>query len=126
MSAHASQPPASHSTLRIGAAIALLLLGLVELPRLLAALTGGVGLYAVAAHAVLALLAVLSGIGLWLRTSWAPPSILAFGCAFAATRLIDAFVLGVRPWLFALVAAAAAVAAALLLAAWARGESRLG
>jgi len=116
-----SHPPA----LRIGIAIALLLLALVELPRFLAALGGPVGPYAVAAHAVLALLAVLSGVGLWLQTSWAPAAIVALGCAFAATRLIDAFVLGVRPWLFALLAAVAAVVAALLLAAWARAESRL-
>lgn len=126
MSAHAPQPPASLSpTLRIVAAIALLLLGIVELPRLLAALTGDVGLYGVAAHAMLALLAVLSGVGLWVRTSWAPAVILALGFVFAATRLMDAFVLGVRPWLFALIAAVVAVVAALLLAAWAKGQSRL-
>ena len=126
MSAHAPQPPASLSpALRIGIAIALLLLGVVELPRLLAALTGGVGLYGVAAHATLALLALLSGVGLWVRTAWAPAVILALGFVFAATRLIDAFVLGVRPWLFALIAAVAAVVAALLLARWAKGQSRL-
>ena len=112
-------------TLRIVFAIALLLLALVELPRLLAALSGGVGVYAIAAHAVLALLAVLSGVGLWLRASWAPAAILALGCAFAATRLIDAFVLGFRPWLFALLSAVLAMVAALLLAARAREEARL-
>jgi hypothetical protein len=115
----------SHSSgLRIVAALALLLFGLVEVPRFLAALTGVTGVYGVAAHALLALLAALSGVGLWLRTRWVPAAILALGCVFAATRLIDAFVLGIRPWLFALLAAVASVVAALLLAAWARAEGR--
>jgi hypothetical protein len=113
------------SALRTSAALALLLFGLVELLRFLAALTGVAGFYAVAAFGALALLAGLAGVGLWLRTPWAPPAIVALGCVFAATRLIDAFVLGIRPWLFALLAAAAAVIVALLLAAWARAEARL-
>jgi hypothetical protein len=110
-------------TLRIGAAIALLLLGLVDLLRFLA-LTVSPSLYPLATYGALALLAALSGVGLWLRTAWAPAALLALGCVFAATRLIDPFVLGLRPWLFALLAAVAALVAALLLAAWARAEVR--
>lgn len=65
----------------------------------------------------------LAGLGLWLRDPRAPAAIVALGCAFAATRLIDAFVLGIRPWLFALLAALAALVAAPLLAAWTRSDT---
>ncbi len=112
------------SRLRIGAALALLLFGLVELLRFFA-LAGGPSFYPLAVHGALALLAGLAGVGLWLRDPRAPAAVVALGCAFAATHLIDAFVLGIRPWLFALLAALAAVVAALLLAAWARSEARL-
>lgn len=110
-------------TLRIGAAAALLLLGLIELLRFLALIVSP-SLYPLVASGALALLAVLTGVGLWLRAAWTPAAILVLGCAFAATRLIDAFVLGVRPWLFALLAAVTALAAALLLAYWVRAEAR--
>jgi hypothetical protein len=111
--------------LRIGAALALLLFGLVELLRFLALLTSVTGFPALAAaHGALALLAAVSGVGLWLRTPWAPVAILAIGCVFAATHLIEALVLGIRPWLFALLAAVAALGAASLLAVWARAEAR--
>jgi uncharacterized membrane protein len=68
-------------------------------------------------------LAGLAGLALWLRDTRAPVAIIALGCVFAATRLIDALILGIRPWLFALLTALAALAAALLLAAWARSEA---
>ena len=112
------------SGFRIGATLALLLFGLVELLALVA-LAASPGFYPLAVRGVLALLAGLAGLGLWLRDPRAPAAIVALGCAFAATRLIDALVLGIRPWLFALLTALAAVVAALLLAAWARSESRL-
>ena len=112
------------SGMRVGAALALLLFGLIELSYFLA-LAVSPSFYPLAVHGALALLAGLAGLGLWLRDPRAPVAILALGCVFAATRLIDALVLGVRPWLFALLAACAAVVAALALAAWARSEARL-
>jgi len=113
------------STLRIGVAVALLLIAGLELLRFASALTAVVGVYVEIAHGAFALLAALAGIGLWLRRPWAPAAIVALGCVFAATRMIDALVLGIRPWLLALLAAAAAVVAAVVLAAWARSEARL-
>jgi len=56
----------------------------------------------------------------------APVAILALGFVFAATHLIDALVLGIRPLLFALLAAIAAVLAALVLARAARIPSGPG
>ena len=110
--------------LRIAVALALLLLALVELLRFLA-LVAGPSFYAPLTCAALALLAGLSGVGLWRRAPWAPPAILALGVVFAATRLVDALLLGIRPWLFALLAAVAALVAAWLLAGFARAEARL-
>jgi hypothetical protein len=112
------------SRFRIGVALALLLLALIELAHFLA-LAASPGFYPLAVQGVLALLAGLAGCGLWLRDPRAPAAIVALGCVFAATRLIDALVLGIRPWLFALLTAIAAVVAALLLAAWARSRAHL-
>jgi hypothetical protein len=106
--------------LRIAVAAALLLCAVLFLLRFVAALGGAAAVYTPAVHAVLAVLAALAGVGLWRQTRWAPLALVAFGCAFAAARLVDAFVLGIRPWLFALLSAAAALVVALLVAAWAR------
>jgi hypothetical protein len=111
------------ATFRRAAAIALLLFALVELLRFLA-LAVGPSFYAAAACAASALLAGLSGVGLWRRAPWAATAILLLGGVFATTRLLDAIVFGIRPWLFALLAAAAAIVAAWLLASWARAEAR--
>jgi hypothetical protein len=103
---------------RLVLALALLALGAIEGLRA-AVLIGVAGPYPLGAHLAFALLALSAGVGLWLRRAWAAAAILALGGVFAATRLIDAFVLGVRPWLFALLAAAATSIITLLLAAWA-------
>jgi len=81
--------------LRIAAAIELLSFALVELLRFLALAVDvrGVGP-----------LAGLSGVGLWRRAPWASTAIVLLGVVFATTRLLDALVFGVRPWLFALLA----------------------
>jgi hypothetical protein len=110
--------------LRIAMAAALLLCALVLLLRFVATLGGAVGLWTPAAHATLAVLAALAGVGLWRETRWAPFALVALGCTFAATRLVEALVLGIRPWLFALVSSAAALVVAFLLAAWARERSQ--
>jgi len=110
--------------LRASAALALLLIALVELLRFLAALAAPLGLYTTGVHFAIALVAGLAGIGLWRRMPWAPAVIVGLGIVFAAMLVIDALVLGIRPWLFALLGAAAALVAALLVAAWARTEAR--
>ena len=108
---------------RTGAALALLLFALVELLRVFA-LAVVPTFYPLAVHGALALLASLAGLALWRRDARAPAAIVALGCVFAATRLIDALVLGIRPWFFALLTALAALVAALLLASWARSDVR--
>jgi hypothetical protein len=106
--------------LRIGMAAALLVCALLLLLRFAAAVGTAVGPYTPAVHLVLALLAGLSGVGLWRQARWAPRALVALGCTFAAARMVEAFVLGIRPWLLALLSAAAALVVALVLAAWAR------
>ena len=110
-------------TPRVAIAFALLLFALVELLRFLA-LAVAPDFHLLAEHAALGLLAGLAGLALWRRLPWAPAAILAFGFAFATVRLIDALVLGIRPWLFALLTAVAAVVTALLLAARAKPAGR--
>src|SRR5262245_20813791 len=96
--------------LRVAIALALWLFSLVELLRFLA-LAGAPALHgpAFAEHGALALLAGLAGFALWSRARWAPAALLVFGFVFAVARLLDALVLGIRPWLFALFTALAAV-----------------
>jgi hypothetical protein len=113
----------SSSVLRAGVALALLAYAIVELLRSLA-LAASPELYPFLVHTVLAFLAGWAGIALWMRSRWAPVALVTLGTVFAATRLLDAFVLGIRPWLFALLSASTAILAALLLARWARAESQ--
>lgn len=106
--------------LRIGVAAALLVLALIFLLRFASTVGVAVGVYTPTVHLVLALLATLAGVGLWRQARWAPPALVAFGCAFAAARIVEAFVLGIRPWLLTMLSAAAALVLSLVLAAWAR------
>jgi hypothetical protein len=106
--------------LRIGVAAALLVLALLFLLRFAATVGTAVGVYTPAVHLVLALLATLAGVCLWRQTRSAPAALVAFGCSFAAARIVEALVLGIRPWLLALLSAAAALVLTLVLAAWAR------
>lgn len=113
--------------LRIGVALGMLLLGVYELLHLLAASASSSDLYSLAMHGALAVLASFAGIGFWVCARWAPAVLLTLAAVFAASRLIDAFVLGIRPWFFAVLAAAVAVALAVALAARvmpARGRRR--
>jgi hypothetical protein len=108
--------------LRLGLAAALLVCSLVLLLRFVGTVGGFGGLWVPAAHAVLAVLTALAALGLWAEARWTPLALVVLGCTFAATRLVEAFVLGIRPWLFALLAAAAALVASLVLAAWVRAR----
>jgi hypothetical protein len=103
--------------LRIAVACALLVFALVLLVRFAAALAADVGLWVPSVNVTLGVLAVLAGVGLWRETRWAPLALVALGAAFAAAQLVEALVLGIRPWLFALLSGAAGLVVALLLAA---------
>jgi hypothetical protein len=117
---HATSPLSP--PLRLGLAAALLVCSLVLLLRFVGGLGGPGGLWVPMAHGVLAVLTALAALGLWAEARWAPLALVVLGCTFAATRLVEAFVLGIRPWLFALLAAAAALVASLVLAAWVRAR----
>ncbi len=82
---------------------------------MLAAPTSPLLLLALALQAVLA---ILAAVGVWLQQSWAAASLLVLGASIAATALVEAFVLGIVPWLYALLIAIAAIAIALLLGAY--------
>ncbi len=113
----------SSSVLRAGVALALLAYAVVELLRSLA-LVASPELYPFLVHTVLAFLAGWAATAFWLRSTLAPLALVTLGAVFATTRLLDAFVLGIRPWLFALLSALTALLVALLLAGWARVESK--
>jgi hypothetical protein len=110
-------------TLRWVVAVALVVAGAVGFLRMAAVLPAGEAA-SVVGLALLAVAALLAGIGLALRARWAAPALLALGAVFAATRLYDAFVLGIRPWLVATLAALAGLIAAIWLAALARKDQR--
>jgi hypothetical protein len=114
---------ASSSVWRIAVAFALLAYALVEGMSALA-LAASPELYPFLVRAALALLAGWAGIAFWLRSSWAAVALVTLAAVFAATRLLDAFVLGIRPWLLALLTALTAILGALLLAGWARVEAK--
>jgi hypothetical protein len=111
------------SVMRAGVALALLAYAVVELLRSLT-LAASPELYPFLVHTVLAFLAGWAGIALGVRSRWAPVALVTLGTVFAVTRLLDAFVLGIRPWLFALLTALTAILGALLLAGWARVEAK--
>jgi hypothetical protein len=68
------------------------------------------------AFALQALLAILAAFGVWRQRPWAGSMLLLLGAAIAATVLVEAFVLGIIAWLYALLIAVAAILIALLLA----------
>jgi hypothetical protein len=67
-----------------------------------------------------ALSGIIAGVGVALRAAWAPVVIVVLGVSVAATAFIEGFVLGIAPWLFALVRAVVAVVLALVAAAYVR------
>lgn len=70
------------------------------------------------AFALQAVLAILAAIGVWRQQRWAAASLLLLGASIAATALVEAFVLGIIAWLYALLIAVAAIVIALLLSAY--------
>jgi hypothetical protein len=109
--------------LRIALAAALLACAVVLLLRF-AATVGAGGVWAPFVQLTLGVLAALAGAGLWRETRWAPAALIGLGSAFAASRLVEALVLGIRPWLIALLSAAAGLVVALVIAAAVGERSR--
>ena len=68
--------------------------------------------------ALQAVLAILAAVGVWLRQRWAAAALLLLGASVAATALVEAFVLGIIGWLYALLIAIAAIVVTLLLGAY--------
>ena len=99
-------------------AIALLVYGLYHAIYAIAMLPGPASPLLLLAFAVQAMLAILAAAGVWRRERWAGTTLLLLGASIAATALIEAFVLGILPWLYALLIAAAAILIALLLRAY--------
>ena len=70
------------------------------------------------AFALQAVLAILAAIGVWRHQRWAAAALLLLGAVVAATALVEAFVLGIIAWLYALLIAIAAIVIAILLGAY--------
>jgi hypothetical protein len=67
------------------------------------------------AFALQAALAILAAVGVWRGQQWAAAALFLLGASIAATALVEAFVLGIIGWLYALLIAIAAIVIALLL-----------
>jgi hypothetical protein len=76
------------------------------------------------AFALQAVLAILAAIGVWRQQRWAAAALLLLGASIAATALVQALVLGIIGWLYALLIAIAAIVIALLLAAYVNRSRR--
>jgi hypothetical protein len=68
--------------------------------------------------ALQAVLAILAAVGVWRRQPWAATALLLLGASVAATALVEAFVLGIIGWLYALLIAIVAIGVTLLLGAY--------
>lgn len=99
----------------------------------IAMLPGPTSLLLLLAFAIQAVLAILATFGVWRDQRWAAAALLLLGVSIAATVLVEAIVLGIRPWPYALPIAIAAIAIALALGSYldrsgslldGRGDSR--
>jgi hypothetical protein len=84
----------------------------------IAMLTGPASPLLLIAFALQAVLAILAATGVWRQQRWAGTALLLLGTSIAATLLVEAFVLGIMAWLYALLLAVAAIAVALILGAY--------
>ena len=66
-------------------------------------------------------LAVAAAVGVWLAQPWASLALILLGASIAATYLVEAFVLGIVAYLYALFASVVALVVTFLLAAWVDG-----
>jgi len=67
-----------------------------------------------------AVIGIVAGLGVWVAAGWAPLAVVTLGAIVAATAMIEAFVLGIIPYLAALVEAVVAVVVAILVAGYLR------
>jgi hypothetical protein len=65
-----------------------------------------------------AVCALAAAVGVWRRQSWAAAVVVLLGVAIAATWLVEGFVLGIVPYLKALLVALVAIVVALVIAAY--------
>jgi len=99
-------------------AIVLAAYGVYHALHAIAMLPGPVSPLLLIAFALQAVLAILAAVGVWRQRRWAAAALLLLGASIAATVLVEAFVLGIIPWLYALLIAIAAILIALLLGAY--------
>jgi hypothetical protein len=99
-------------------AIALAAYGVYHALYAVAMLAGPGSLLMLLAFALQAVLAILAAVGVWRQQRWAAAALLLLGASIAATALVEAFVLGIIAWLYALLIAIAAIVIALLLGAY--------
>ena len=65
-----------------------------------------------------AVCALVAAVGVWRGQSWAAGVVVLLGVCIAATWLIEAFVLGIVAYLYALLVAVLAIVVALIIAAY--------
>ena len=111
------------SVVLISIAFALLAYGLYHAIYAVAMLPRPASALLLLAFALQAVLAILAAVGVWRRQPWAGTALLLLGGSVAATVLIEALVLGILGWLYALLIAVAAVLIAFLLAAYVNRSS---
>ena len=68
-----------------------------------------------------AVCALAAAVGVWRRQSWAAGVVVLLGACIAATWLVEGFVLGIVPYLHALLVALLAIVVALVIAAYVKG-----
>jgi len=113
-----------HTVLRL-IAIALAAYGVYHALYAIAILPGLASPLLFLAFALHAVLAILAAVGVWRRQRWAAAALLLLGASIAATAVIEAFVLGIIAWLYALLIAIGAIVIALLLGAYVNRSSPL-
>ena len=99
-------------------ALALGVYGVYHALYAIAMLPGPTSLLLFLGFALQAVLAILAALGVWRRQPWATAALLLLGASIAATALVEAFVLGIIGWLYALLIAIGAIVIALLLGAY--------
>ena len=112
------------STTLLLIAIALMAYGVYHAIYAITMLPGPVSPLLLLAFALQAVLAILAAAGVWQQRSWAGTILLLLGVSIAVTALIEAFVLGIVAWLYAILIAAAAILIALVLGAYVNRSSR--
>jgi hypothetical protein len=99
-------------------AVALAAYGLYHAFYAIAMLRGPTSPLLLLAFALQAAIAILAAVGVWRHESWAGAMLILLGASIAVTVLVEAFVLGIVAWLYALLIAVLAISIAFLLSAY--------